>query len=160
MSQKWRICRAMHLGLRGGNEQDEWIVLSVMLNNEQTNIFPSRRLIVGVREAFCQVFLRVAVAHFCQVIMYSEETPYASNVRIIWQLIGDRPSSPALGLSLRWDAYLSMKHKGHAKLKWHALKGSLETLSQMVFTDILLFIKQFHQNGAFTFIGMLALKAW
>lgn len=53
-----------------------------------------------------------------------------------------------------------MKHKGHAKLKWHALKGSLETLSQMVFTDILLFIKQFHQNGAFTFIGMLALKAW
>lgn len=111
-----------------------------MLNNEQTNIFPARRLIVGVREAFCQVFLRVAVAHFCQVIMYStEETPYASNVRIIWQPIGDRPSSRALGLSLRWDAYLSMKNKGYAKLKWHALKGRLQTLPRW-FSQIYFFI--------------------
>lgn len=104
-----------------------------MLNNEQTNIFLSRRLIVGVREAFCQVFPRVAVAHFCQVIMYSEETPYASNVRIIWQLIGDRPSSPALGLSRRWDAYLSMKHKGYAKLKWHLWRAGWKWFSQIYF---------------------------
>lgn len=119
--------------------------------------------------------VRATVPHFCQIIMYSiEDIPFPSKSRpqtcVFLMTANQRPSlssSPGTEPEIRHlprSAALPV-NKNMQNCRSRLLKGKKKKEEEALFSKYhsqikILFIKQFHKNGAFTFIGMLALKAW